>query len=343
MKKDVETKQSALPNIKHTITEEDSHSNDGYIATPPRSSFSQPHQPQSPATPAEHFFLTSQLGLSGISGFALASNIRQAGRKNLSSRSSNSLASLGTEDFQSACGNLSEYDGDSEENNKIDSDDLTGLFGTDILVIGREPIQEVEEENQISPVNSLKLFHKQVQAIREDLKEVNTGTMDSKAAPTVVSPSVNKSPAPVVSEVGDRAHFDIAQHVYESVKGVWSFGRNIPVGGAILGLWEAAAVKVVDITLHKTAAECDAEIKPQLSHLDKDLVDPTITAVFDFFAPVVGKGKEALKPIIMAVLGIFPKQVEDEKDGGREEILIIPKDSEKEITMPEVSTPLAVN
>eukprot|EP00567_Pseudictyota_dubia_P012145 CAMPEP_0197436130 /NCGR_PEP_ID=MMETSP1175-20131217/3606_1 /TAXON_ID=1003142 /ORGANISM="Triceratium dubium, Strain CCMP147" /LENGTH=372 /DNA_ID=CAMNT_0042965341 /DNA_START=741 /DNA_END=1859 /DNA_ORIENTATION=+ len=335
-------------------TDEDSAASEGYdsLATP-RSNFSRPsrrpERPLSPATPAEHFFLTDQFFLSdniGLSGFpsSSAGSQRSGSRKPLSSK--NSIASgvsASTEDFQSACGDS--LVGDSfhdahldETGDKLGSSDF---FGKDILVVSRQQIVIPEErEEDLNQARGHPNMAKKKTTQSAVAPKTTTKTETVAAAP-VAKTAPPKMSEPVKASESE-AHFDVAQHAYSAAKNIWSFGRSIPVGGAILGLYEAAAGKVLDIIVHKDLPGVDSEIKPHLVTLDKDIIDPAVLAIVKFFTPAVEKGGEVVgpvvSPIVATVLKIFPKQIEAEKQN---EATAKQKEAEKEATMPELSTPVA--
>jgi hypothetical protein len=292
----------------------------------------------------DQFFLSDNIGLSGFSPSTSKSSRRTSSKQVPSSK--NSIASgfsASTEDFQSACEDSEIGDTERYEDANVDIEKescATGFFGKDILVVSRRQIQIPEESDQdlISVKDSSTMAKKTTQ------NAVATAvTADSGAA---ALPEVTKT-APAETNAADIVkesdpHFDVTQHVYSAAKNVWSFGKSIPLGGAILGLYEVAAEKVLDIIVHKDLPGVDSEIQPHLASLDKDVIDPAVLAIIRFFSPAVEKGSEVVSPvvspIVMTVLKIFPKHIEDEdeKDATAES-----KEAEREATMPEVSTPVA--
>lgn len=339
------------PELHSTIADDDTLTDEGEIATN-----AEPHEPLSPATPAEYFFLTSQLGTAGISSIALAATINRGHRKNSSSKSSTSGVSQATEDFQSACDVFSESEyledvqiqSQKREISQSPKGGTSGLslFGKDIL-IKTEPIHEEEEEAKEPPSNPPATKNPPSADVR-DLETTGKGEVLMATRETSIyyssfsepigpkipseamsSPEVVKSESPEDSTM----HFGATQQVYEAAKGVWGFARSVPVGGAVLGLWEAAAAKAVDTVVHKDLAGVDADIKPHLSNIDKDVLDPVIDAILKFLAPAIGKSEEMVQPIVKLVLGVFPKQICE----GAQNVSV----ADKEATMPEVSTPAA--
>jgi len=290
--------------------------------------------------------LSDNIGLSGIAPASSSSSRRLGGKWSSSRNSIASGFSASTDDFQSACGDNELDDAvrledDNDTYDPSDSANLleegSGFFGKDILVVSRQQAAIPEE----SVVDHSRRKGESAVAIKS-LNNTETLKTDTKMKPE--STSASTKAAPVTKSVPDtdvkketekdKEHFDVAQNVYCVAKSVWTFGRSIPVGGAILGLYEAAAGKVLGVVVHKDFKGVDDEIKPHLAALDKSLIDPALLAVVKFFSPVVEKGGEVVSPIVMAVLNIFPKQIEVEKGGKL-------KEEEKEEKVPELSTPVA--
>jgi len=250
------------------------------------------HRPLSPASAAESFFLpnTSKYN-SRISASALASSLHNSTR----SRASSTLRSIGTEDFASACDDLSEH-GDEEAylhstSRHSSSNSTGGLFGRDILVFASPATSDTYSS------------HSNMSSYRSK-KSKQPVIVNKTAPPALASPATEEDP-----------HFDVGTNVYEAAKSVWTWGRGIPVAGAVLGLYEGAAAKVATTVVHKDLSTVDSEIKHHVSGLDKDLIDPAIAALLNIIFPAVEKGEEVLIPILKMIPGlgmIFPKLLTEE-------------------------------
>lgn len=283
-----------------------------------------PHRPLSPPTPAESLFLPNVTN-SHISAAALASSIHSVH----SAKSRTGRSSIATEEFASACGDLSEQEEEEDlydvqitrNNNTSSNNNYSGsLFGRDILFFSRQPIEE-EDIEETSPTNST--------------KEVMSYKSKSKTKPVIVDKTVESKSlgSGTMNGTEDEAHFDVGTNVYEAAKGVWGWGKSIPLAGKVLGVYEAVGAKVVSTAVHKDLGTVDAEIKHHVSGLDKDVIDPAIAAILNIIFPAVEKGEEVLKPIIMAVGPKIPFMA-----------MIFPQLLTNEASDPETSTPrLEVN
>lgn len=127
----------------------------------------------------------------------------------------------------------------------------------------------------------------------------------SRAAPTpmptaaVVSSPIQPPPATKSSV----SKFDVSQTIYGATKDVWAYGKTVPYVTNVLGLADAVATKVLDMTFHVDYAAVDDKIKPQLKKLDDDIVTPVIETVWNVIAPAVGKANEmVVEPVMKEVV-----------------------------------------
>lgn len=175
----------------------------------------------------------------------------------------------------------------------------TSLFGKDILFFSRPTIEEEEDFEESSNNSSI------------------SGKMGkSKTKPTIVDKSGSAVPSQTLASgdmntptADDEAHFDVGTNVYEAAKGVWGWGKSIPLAGKFLGLYEAVGAKVITTAVHKDLSTVDAELKHHVSGIDKDIIDPAIAAILHIIFPAVEKGEEVFRPIIEALLGPFFPQI----------------------------------
>merc|ERR1712087_605413 len=111
-------------------------------------------------------------------------------------------------------------------------------------------------------------------------------------------------------ETEDEAHFDVAQNVYGTIKGVWAWGKTVPVVSTFLGLTEAVASKFVETTISLDLPAIDQHgVTPQLKKLDGGVIDPVILAVWKIVEPAMTD----VVPRVLAPLGMFEKKEEEKK------------------------------
>mmetsp|Transcript_17929 Transcript_17929/g.27720 ORF Transcript_17929/g.27720 Transcript_17929/m.27720 type:complete len:333 (+) Transcript_17929:195-1193(+) len=263
------------------------------------------HPPLSPTSGAESFFLQGLPGTSEtISAFALAAEIQRNKRgpttaiSASSSMRSLSAVSTATDEFQSACGDsvefLDAYESsggvtpphpsfsDNISNTHGNNNNYSGnLFGRDVLVISKSIIPEEEELDN----------DKFEDPIMSTTTTETNNNMEQEGGPT-----------------------DVAQNVYKGVKDVWAWGKGTPIS-SLLGIAEGVASKVVSMA-GTNLEEIDGNIKPQVSNLDSQFLNPAIHAVVRMILGGVTKGDEFVRPIVMTILGptgLF--QIEKEEEG----------------------------
>lgn len=144
------------------------------------------------------------------------------------------------------------------------------------------------------------------------------------------TPAVAEDPPVEAEKSEEEAHFDIAQNVYGTIKGVWSWGKTVPVVNTFLGLTEAVASKFVETTISLDLPTIEQQgVTPQLKKLDGGVIDPVILAVWKIVEPALAKGDEmVVKPMltevvpwVLAPLGMFEKK-EEEKEVDEKEAMI---------------------
>jgi hypothetical protein len=118
----------------------------------------------------------------------------------------------------------------------------------------------------------------------------------SSIAPEKVT-SAKKMPTSTSQE----PHPDVTTHVYEGAKGVWAWGKGVPVVSLGLGIAEAVASKAVSV-VGTDFEEIDANIKPNLAGFDKDVLNPTIAKLVEILMGTKGKTEDIIKPIIHALM-----------------------------------------
>ena len=116
-------------------------------------------------------------------------------------------------------------------------------------------------------------------------------------APVPAPAPVPSPPAPVVEE----KKVDAAETVYETAKGVWAWGKGVPVVSTFLGISETVAGKAVGLA-GTNLGEIDGTIKPHLEKLDSGVLNPAIEAVVKIVLQTAGKTEDIVKPIIITLL-----------------------------------------
>jgi len=111
----------------------------------------------------------------------------------------------------------------------------------------------------------------------------------------------------------EEASFDVSQQAYEKVKGVWVWGKGVPLVGFAEGIAEGIASKVVGI-VGTNLGEIDDQVKPRLSGFDKAVLNPAIAAVVGAVMTGVAKGDDFVRPIIASILAtVGIKRLEEAK------------------------------
>jgi hypothetical protein len=228
--------------------------------------------PLSPAGGAESLFLAG-LATSKISADALSNRLRLVqmypdSDENKRSVSAASLRSVLTDDFQS-CAQFSDSPDFpfTDDEDDLDDDDTTSFFS-----IFKSPIKKMSTSTS-SYANATK-----------------------KAAKTE---SVAPTPAAAKEE-----GMDIAEQVYEKAKGVWAWGKGVPLISIGFGITEAVVGKAMSVA-GTDFETLDNQIKPQLEKFDHDVVDPAIKAVIGAVMNAASKSEGFVKPIVIKILSPF--------------------------------------
>lgn len=118
--------------------------------------------------------------------------------------------------------------------------------------------------------------------------------------PILVIEEINYEDANEDMSNTEESTVNAAQQAYEGVKGVWTWGKGIPVLGFAEGVAEAVATKF--ITLAGTSLEdIDAKVKPHISALDKDILNPAINKIVAIIMAGISKGDATFRPIVMTI------------------------------------------
>lgn len=116
------------------------------------------------------------------------------------------------------------------------------------------------------------------------------------------------------TEQEQQPSYNLSQGVYEKAKGVWSWGKGLPVVGFAERVAEGIASKMVGIA-GTSLDEIDGAVKPQLSGLDTSYLNPAIYAVVGVVMKGVSKGDDILRPVVSLMLNtVGIKLLENKKE-----------------------------
>lgn len=180
------------------------------------------------------------------------------------------------------------FDSSDEEDNTFANDPLAVLSRVASTPTNTEIVFETTNPEETMPSK----------------KSNKISPVQATAVPATVAP-VTKTPAsttPVTTT--DEPHFDVAQNVYSHAKGIWAWGKTVPVISNILGLTEAVTTKVLDTAVHMDLPAIDSQVaQPNLKKLDDEVVTPVILAVWKLIGPAVSKSEEMfVKPVMTEVV-----------------------------------------
>lgn len=229
---------------------------------------------------------------------------------------SRSDISLQTQSFASAAEDLSLHtcleDNDDEDDLSVEEGNL---FHNDVLGFS---FSTSEQDTFIQDTNIIMSKRRN--------KTMKTAAMSGDTPITVApidsSTPTSSIPTTTTTASTDHPHFDALDHVYEGAKSAWTFGKNIAIVKPFFGIAETVAVKVIQVTTGvESLDDVDKNIKPHVSGIDKDLLDPAILAVLKFLEPIIGKGSE----VVSGMVGLVHK---------------VPLlKNNPEVTSPEISAP----
>lgn len=129
----------------------------------------------------------------------------------------------------------------------------------------------------------------------------------SKSRELRVEP-VNNASAPKDQEStlrSEGSHPDAAANVYRGAKGVWAWGKTIPVFSPFMGIAEAVAGTALGVA-GTNLQDLDSNLlQPQLRNLDCAILNPAIETVAGIMLGAAGKAGEIVKPIVHIFLSPF--------------------------------------
>lgn len=226
-----------------------------------------------------------------------ATNIARSRNRSRSFHSSTSISeyeSTRTEDFESTAdfeSAVSILDCEELDDNSVEKN----IYTKDPLGVSSPILEESEYREMVSKASRRKKKSKTVRVVTVEEPEHQQTAGDSVSSedtPTASAPS------------DDSPHFDLAEHVYEHAKSVWSMGKdvsifNIHILKPFLSVTEDVATKVLSATTGaKSLASVDETIKPHLKGIDNDIIDPAVVRLLNFMTPLVGKSEDTIKNLI---------------------------------------------
>ena len=246
------------------------------------------HPPLSPAGGAESLFLAG-LATSHISANAIASQLR-------TTRGSSSIngGSMASADEFLTC--VSSFDYDIESLPSSTEDDYLNNTKT-IPELDSETDEEEETYN-----NNNKMAAK---------------SKVSKATPTPLPPKPVLATATTTSSsttTTPNAKPDAATSVYEGAKGVWAWGKGVPVFSPFMGAAEVVAGKALEVAGTNLEDVDGNLIKPQLTNLDTAILNPAIEAVVGIVLGTAGKTEEIFQQIISSLMAPFSKMITEQDE-----------------------------
>jgi hypothetical protein len=223
------------------------------------------HPPLSPARGAESLFLAG-LATSNISANALASKLRQS--------HSSSASSAQSDDFATCAQN---------------SDDL---FLLSISSDDDKNIPDLDSDSDTESINT-------------NTNMATKVSIDSTSKATKMPKKVDPKASTTAASTGEEHHMDPATHVYEKAKGVWAWGKGVPIISFGLGIAEAVAGKAVSVAGSSLEDVDSKMITPQLTKLDTGVLNPTIESIVAMVLAAAGKTEDMIGPIIKTMLAPF--------------------------------------
>ena len=286
--------------------------------------------PPSPLNAYEKFFLPASADSNQFAVAARASTSIGTSTRSLRRNISLTSESIRTDDFASAIEELSAAEDDSDCDTDIDADQLSierALY-SDILGLS-SPILEDEEHPSIpSKIDEMASKNKQRKKNKNKTTVTSTTTSSSDTPAKMTTPTPTTMEKPSESEA---PHFHVVDHVYEGAKTAWATTKGFILFSPFMGIAEEVTAKVLSISTGVESLEvADKNIKPHLSGIDCDLLDPAIAKLLGLVEAVVGKGDEILKGLV----GFVHKPKMPVIEEGEEEEL-------EEVVAPETSTPVA--
>eukprot|EP00591_Stephanopyxis_turris_P006348 CAMPEP_0195530966 /NCGR_PEP_ID=MMETSP0794_2-20130614/34093_1 /TAXON_ID=515487 /ORGANISM="Stephanopyxis turris, Strain CCMP 815" /LENGTH=166 /DNA_ID=CAMNT_0040662595 /DNA_START=74 /DNA_END=574 /DNA_ORIENTATION=- len=118
--------------------------------------------------------------------------------------------------------------------------------------------------------------------------------------------------------------YDVGQHVYESSKKLWAFGKGVFFFKPFLNITEGVASKLLGLTTGMELTDVDQKfVKPALAGLDESFLNPSISKVVHVILPYYMKTDQTIRPIVEEIAPKVLKPLDalrgEKKDDNEEE------------------------
>ena len=282
-----------------------------------RSSVVDCHPPPSPPRPAERLFF-SNLNTQNISAAALAQQIHMS----LRSPSSHMGTSVVTDDFVTAHGSISptSTSEDDDVEKGFDFPDtpapisVSNTYNSDFSSPSTKHNADDDDEsidndkNLVFAKDALSRNYRYLISPDEELEFLDARSMSTTATTPKPAATAASTPPTMHKEkffpTEAPAHVDAAEKVYDTAKGVWSWGKGVTVISPFLGIAETVAGKAVSMA-GQSLETIDGEVVKQLHSIDDGILNPAIEKILGILLGAAGKSEDMLKPIIVALLKPF--------------------------------------
>lgn len=250
------------------------------------------HPPPSPPRPAEMLFM-SNLETQNISAAALAQQIHRTHRYSANWTGT----SVATDDFATAVGWQAGDDDSYGTPNRLP---VSARSTTDTLT---RPFADDSYSSDYDE-SDYHIFQRDVLSRNFSATEKEDIFQDSNMATATVNIPKTTTTSPAGKKLFSTeapTHVDAAEHVYDSAKGIWAWGKGVMVVKPFLGIAEGVAGKFVSLT-GSSLESLDGAVIDQLHGLDDKVLNPAIQAIVGTILQAASKSEDILKPIIFAIL-----------------------------------------
>mmetsp|Transcript_17746 Transcript_17746/g.27852 ORF Transcript_17746/g.27852 Transcript_17746/m.27852 type:complete len:338 (-) Transcript_17746:123-1136(-) len=179
-----------------------------------------------------------------------------------------------------------------------ETQDESLTFGNDPLSVLSRTIDVTTKPTEIS------FFDNNPEETTTNTSIIMSTVVDPTPVPEATPAAITTEETFVETSTDTEPHFDVAQHIYSHTKGIWAWGKTIPVLSNVLTLTETSTAKVLDLTIHMDLPAIDQDVvSPHAKKLDDIVITPAICAVWGIISPAVVKGEEMIvKPVLSEVV-----------------------------------------
>jgi len=270
----------------------------------------------SPLSGAESLFLGSSLGTKDITASTMVEQLEENKKAQFIRNNSGRIKKSGS--FHTAQGsNVSVDDFMSAVENESDLDSVDSYENASNLLSSSRPFRITMEtiEDTTSPTSENIMLSSFKMSTKKTTTVPKTAPVVEKKEPLPDVAPVAKPVEPPAPPAEDPFYVDAAEVVYEKAKGIWTFGKNIPVVSMFENVSEAVAGKALSI-IGTDLPGVDGAIAGKLSELDTAILTPAVTAIVKIAMGAGSKTEEIFKPVIsilMKPLGFLIKSEAEEE------------------------------